>query len=116
MLQYVDMTYPANVTSYPLRDEIWEYLDSYANQFDLKKNIKFTHLVKKIKPIAEDKWNVTVIDLRKNATQSNIFDAVVICNGRNFLPNIPVIDGHDKFKGKIMHSHDFRTAEKFRGW
>lgn len=91
-------------------------MDSYANQFNLKKHIKFAHLVTKVKSVGNGKWSVTVNDLaNNNRTETNTFDAVFVCNGHYTLPNMPVFSGMDKFKGKVMHSHDFRNAESFRG-
>ena len=36
------------------------------------------------------------------------FDAVVVCNGHFTKPNMPTIEGSEKFKGTITHSHTYR--------
>lgn len=107
--------YPNNTVSYPSHEDIWNYLNSYADRFDLKKHMKLHHLVEKVNSIENDKWNVTVKDLPNNKTESVIYDAVFVCINKYSSPNYPKIKGSDEFGGKFMHSHDYRRAEDFRG-
>lgn len=39
----------------------------------------------------------------------------MVCNGHYNDPFIPEIPGQNKFRGLRMHSHDYRTPEKFTG-
>lgn len=94
---------------------MWKYLDSYADHFELKKHIKFLHLVTNVHPIEKERWIVTTKNLQNQTLKSSIFDAVIVCNGHLFSPRIPVFDGVNQFRGKIFHSHDFRKAETFKG-
>lgn len=41
------------------------------------------------------------------------YDAVFVCNGHNFQPNIPNFDGIELFDGRTIHSHDYRRADTF---
>ena len=43
------------------------------------------------------------------------FDYVVVSTGHFSVPFIPEYEGMKSFPGRIMHSHDFRDAEEFRG-
>ena len=43
------------------------------------------------------------------------FDNVVVATGHFSVPFIPEYEGMNSFPGRIMHSHDFRDAEEFRG-
>ena len=43
------------------------------------------------------------------------FDYVVVSSGHFSVPFIPEYKGMNSFPGRIMHSHDFRDAEEFRG-
>lgn len=38
----------------------------------------------------------------------------MVCNGHNAVPFTPDIPGTDEFVGIKMHSHDYRTPEKFK--
>jgi len=35
--------------------------------------------------------------------------------GQHSTPNVPEWPGFDEFKGRILHSHDFREAKEFTG-
>lgn len=107
--------YPSGVKSYPLHTEVLKYFESYADHFDLKRHIKFSHNVTYIKPIANGKWEISVNDLVNNAITTQIYDAVFVANGHYSVPNMPEIPGASEFVGEMIHSHDFRDAENYRG-
>lgn len=114
-MEFPDFPFRNGTQSYPSHDVIWNYLNSYSKHFQVDKFIKYHHLVEKVRSVPNDKWELTIRDLPNNQTILNTFDAVFVCTGINSVPNIPDIVGADKFKGKILHSHDYRKAEKFQG-
>ncbi|XP_031636053.1 dimethylaniline monooxygenase [N-oxide-forming] 3-like, partial [Contarinia nasturtii] len=79
-----------------------------------KSNQIASHLVVRVLPIKNDKWEVLVKNLPKNTFETIIYDVVFVCNGHNSKPFIPNIDSADEFKGKLIHSHDYRKPEPFR--
>lgn len=109
------LEYPNNTRSYPSREEVFIYLNSYADHFDLRQHVKLQHLVEDVHSIENNKWNITVKDLPGNKTESVIYDAVFVCINRFSSPKYLQIDGANEFQGKIIHSHDYRRAEQFRG-
>lgn len=110
-----DHPYPVDTVPFPSHTEVLKYYNSYADRFDLRKHIKFGHLVIRIKPIENDKWEIIVKDLPNNQFEMEIFDAVFVCNGHFASPRIPDIAGASEFQGKIIHSYEFRVPEKFCG-
>lgn len=65
-----------------------------------------------------DRWQVTYTDLTTNATYRDTFDVVMICNGRYAKPKIPCeneLKGIKAFPGKVIHTHDYRIPEAFKG-
>ena len=44
-----------------------------------------------------------------------MFDYVVVANGHFTKPKIPILSGEENFNGQIIHSHDFKTAERYTG-
>ena len=60
-------------------------------------------------------WKVQVKNLETNQISHKIFDAIIVCTGQYFEPNIPVINGIDSFSGQILHSHSYRKPEDFFG-
>lgn len=115
LIEFPDHHHPNNTASFPSRSDILKYLHSYADRFNLNEHIQFNHLVIRVLPIANDKWEVIVKDLPNQQFITKVFDAVFVCNGHYFAPRIPEIEGASEFNGKVIHSHDYRTGEIFRG-
>lgn len=119
MTEYPGYHYPKDTPSYPSHEHVWKYLNSYADRFGLKEHIKFHHFVDIVRPIrissSNGKWEVIVTDLPNNRNITNTFDAVFVCNGRTSSPYMPQFDGAHLFRGKIMHSHDYRKPNPFQG-
>ncbi len=62
------------------------------------------------------KFIVAVRDLANDIIKTDqVFDYVLNCTGHFSVPNMPKFDGMHTFPGRIMHSHDFRSAEEFAG-
>lgn len=114
-MEFSDHHYPNNTLSYPPQPVVLKFLQSYADRFKLKKYIKFNHLVIRVLPIENDKWEIIVRDLPSNRYITRIYDAVFVCNGHFSAPRIPIIEGAKQYTGKLIHSHDYRRAEQFRG-
>lgn len=115
MMEFPGHSFPNNTISFPPHSDVLKYLQSYADKFDLKKYIQFNHLVIRVHPIENNKWEVIVKNLSNDKYVTQIFDAVFVCNGHFFAKFIPKMDGANQFKGKLLHSHDFRDAEHFKG-
>lgn len=62
-------------------------------------------------------WVVTTKDLKTEKTRTNKYNFVMVCNGHLTEPNRPHIPGLDKFRGKVLHTHEYKvSAEHFRVW
>lgn len=114
-MEFPDFPYPDDTMSYPPQTDVLNYLHSYANHFDLKRLVKFSHLVIRVAPVEGEKWEIVTKNLPDNTFETRIFDAVFICNGHYSETRIPDIPGVELYEGKVLHSHDFRRAEAFRG-
>lgn len=68
-------------------------------------------MVTEIRPLEGNKWELTYIDKSTNEKNINIYDAIMICNGHYNEPVVPKISGQENFRGKIEHSHSFRSPE-----
>lgn len=61
---------------------------------------------------------MTCLNVKNGKLSTEIFDSVVVCNGRYSLPKTPntsSIVGLKTFTGEIIHSHDYRSPKKFEG-
>ncbi|XP_014241997.1 senecionine N-oxygenase-like [Cimex lectularius] len=99
--------------SYLTAKEVLQYLNDYADHFNIKPNIKFRHYVKQISPLGSQ-WKIEVKDVEKNTEHVYVFDAVIIANGHNSKPRYPRVNGLEHFKGNQVHSHNYRDAVQFR--
>ncbi|CAD5120537.1 DgyrCDS9103 [Dimorphilus gyrociliatus] len=112
MMCYSDYPIPGDFPNYMHNTKLMEYFHMYANHFDLKKHIKFHHeilSVKKSKSFEKDgKWNVKVKNLQADSETELIFDAVLLCTGHHAKRFSPKFKGQEKFKGKILHSHQYK--------
>ncbi|KAF6261626.1 putative dimethylaniline monooxygenase [Scenedesmus sp. NREL 46B-D3] len=43
------------------------------------------------------------------------FDAVLLCNGHYSEPQLPQLPGAAGWPGQLLHSHSYRSAERFKG-
>ncbi|RZF40845.1 hypothetical protein LSTR_LSTR003355 [Laodelphax striatellus] len=114
-MSFPDFPHGEGEVSYLPANGVLQYLNDYADKFELKKLIKFQHHVKQIKPIENERWEITVVDLKNNEETIQEFDAVMICIGHNSTPRYPVIPGKDKFQGLQRHSHHYREPLPYQG-
>lgn len=52
--------------------------------------------------------------LTTTRTDSFISENVFVCTGYNRIPNIPTWPGKEKFKGRILHSSDYKNPHPFK--
>ena len=105
------------VPSYPPREVLFDYLQGRWNQEDVRKNIKFSHVVRDVVyNTGTDNFTVVAEDLEnKNVLEPETFDFVVVATGHFSVANIPTFPGVGRFPGRVLHSHDFRDAAHFTG-
>uniref|UniRef100_A0A8C2BW65 Flavin-containing monooxygenase n=1 Tax=Cyprinus carpio TaxID=7962 RepID=A0A8C2BW65_CYPCA len=122
VMSFPDFPFAKHLPSFVHHTEVRKCLEQYCDHFRLWDHIQFGTSVASVTP--EDvkggwnglAWNVNSnnsVDHSKSTTER--FDAVMVCNGHFYDPYIPPIPGLEKFKGTLMHSHDYRTAEPFAG-
>lgn len=115
VMGYPDFPFAEQERSYIPSEDVLEYLNQYADKFNLRNFIRFEYYVVRVKPLSEDKWEIIVKDLAADKCEILFFDGVLVCNGHYHTPFIPKIKGQDVFKGKQLHSHDFRDSSIFKG-
>ncbi|XP_042504473.1 probable flavin-containing monooxygenase 1 isoform X1 [Macadamia integrifolia] len=137
LYQFSDFPWPSSVKEdFPSANQVFEYVKSYATQFDLLRHIKFSSKVTGIDyQGASDeeieawdlwggngeafglggKWNVTVLDLNSGSTEVYQVDFAILCLGRfSGVPNIPefpTTKGPQVFQGNVIHSMDYSLMD-----
>ncbi|MBA0802206.1 hypothetical protein Gohar_012525, partial [Gossypium harknessii] len=131
---------------FPGHEEVLRFLQDFARDFGLMELIRFGHEVIRVELVDEvrHEW---VVESRTRETESRweskeeVFEAVVICNGKNTEPKVAEFPGislmplhqlsvtttaskymnivslcgscWDTWPGLQMHSHNYRTPEQF---
>lgn len=112
---YPDFPIAAQDRSYIPASDILAFLDSYATNFQVKEHIRFQHYVIRVRPVGKSQWEVISRDLPSDRISTELFDAIMVCNGHYNTPLMPTMEGQDVYGGQQIHSHDFRCPEPFKG-
>ncbi|KAI9180119.1 hypothetical protein LWI28_001387 [Acer negundo] len=112
LYQFSDFPWPSSVTeNFPAQHKVFDYVQSYAQHFDLIKHIRFNTKVVGIEyeglsdketqscslwngnsqPFSfKGKWKVVVDSTENNSTEVHKVDFVILCMGQYCdVPNIP---------------------------
>lgn len=104
------------IPSFPPREVLYDYLQGRARKNEVDRYIKFRHAVRFVEENSSGGgFTVTVEDLANSDTRDEHFDYVIVCTGHFSVPQVPEYPGFEDFPGRILHSHDFRSAEEFSG-
>ncbi|VDL76771.1 unnamed protein product [Nippostrongylus brasiliensis] len=106
MTAYSDFPPSPELANYMHNRKLLQYFQDYAQHFKLHQYIRFNHKVINVKKSVDHsdsgRWLVEYED-------SDEFDAVLLCTGHHKTPHWPAKwPGQDKFKGWIVHSHDYK--------
>jgi trimethylamine monooxygenase len=104
------------IPSYPPRAVLHDYIKGRIEKSGITHHIKLNHAVKWVSYDEKTgKFTVQVKDLPADTISSDEFDYVFVCCGHFSVPNIPEFPGLAKFPGRVLHAHDFRSADEFAG-
>ncbi|RWS24930.1 hypothetical protein B4U80_04965, partial [Leptotrombidium deliense] len=117
MSAFSDFVPPDDFPNYMGHKHMCKYLELYANQYDLLQYIRYNHCILNVN-FNEDheqtgKWKVTVLKKDENSIFEQIFDGVMVCVGHHVKPNIPTFPSQETFKGRILHTHSYKTSIGF---
>lgn len=107
-LGYPDHPIPEHYPDFLSHAEVLEWLESYAQRFDLKRHFRFRCKVERVEPQRDGTWQVTLAD-----GETRRYRAVVVANGHLWDPRWASFPG--SFAGEQVHSHHYRTAEPYAG-
>ena len=101
---------PKNYPDYPSWDQIRDYIRDFADKYDLKRRVSFGVGVEDAQPTAGDQWEIKLTN-----GKTEIYEGLINATGVTWHANRPPIKGEESFKGKIMHSVEYRTPAEFDG-
>jgi indole-3-pyruvate monooxygenase len=100
------LPFPAGTPRYPSREQVIAYLELYARHFELVPH--FNEEVRTVRS-CDPGWITT--------TTAGVYHSrqVVVATGYNAVPHVPRWRGQERFRGRILHSSEYRSGESFRG-
>lgn len=113
MTHFEDYPMPSHYPHFPRRDEIRDYVHSYAADRGHDQRIQFNTEVISAVPVATDGpvgsagWKVTT------SAGSDTYDGVLIANGHLWDPKIPNVPG--TFDGPQIHSSAYTNTDDIEG-
>ena len=119
-LEFADYSFDEHfkqpIPSFPPREVLCDYITGRANHYDVRSWIRFSTPVRMVRYSDDSgRFAVTSENLRDGHVQTEDFDHVIVATGHFSTPNVPSFEGIQSFPGRVLHSHDFRSADEFAG-
>ncbi|VFV34283.1 dimethylaniline monooxygenase [Lynx pardinus] len=116
---YSDFPFQEDYPNYMNQGKFWDYLQEFAEHFDLLKYIRFRTTVCSVtkRPDFSETGQWEVVTETEGKQDRGVFDAVMVCTGHFLNPHLPLesFPGIHKFKGQILHSQEYKSPEGFQG-
>jgi cation diffusion facilitator CzcD-associated flavoprotein CzcO len=98
--------YPQGTGMFPARDEMVRYLENYAqrNHVDVRHGAEVERI--------DREGSELVVRMRDGEERAQ---HVIVATGYAHTPYIPDWPGRDSFRGRLMHSADYRNADDLQG-
>ncbi|XP_040262949.1 flavin-containing monooxygenase 5-like isoform X2 [Bufo bufo] len=119
MMSYSDFPIPDEFPNFMHNSKILRYFRLYTEHFQLTQYIRFKTTVCSVKKqpdfATSGQWEV--ITEKDGKQETDIFDAVLVCSGHHTEAHLPLktFPGIEKFKGRYLHSRDYKNPEEFQG-
>lgn len=116
---YSDFPFQEDYPNFMSHSKFWNYLQEFAEHFDLLKYIQFKTTVCSVtkRPDFSKTGQWDVVTETEGKQQRAVFDAVMVCTGKFLNPRLPLesFPGIHKFRGQILHCQEYKIPEGFRG-
>ncbi|XP_068397333.1 flavin-containing monooxygenase 3 isoform X2 [Eschrichtius robustus] len=119
MTCFPDFPFPDDFPNFMHNSKLQEYITAFAKEKNLLRYIQLKTLVSSVSKRPDfsvtGQWDVTTE--KDGKKESAVFDAVMICSGHHVYPNLPKesFPGLQLFKGKCLHSWDYKEPGIFKG-
>jgi dimethylaniline monooxygenase (N-oxide forming) len=111
MTAFSDLPHEPGTPTYPSNQRMAEYLERYAEKFDLTRRVRLNTSVSEVRRDADGGWIV------KTAADEERFEQVVVASGRYNKPILPDVPGLQSFTGSggVNHAFAYKHPEQFLG-
>jgi len=100
---------PREYPHYPSHRQVFDYMRSFAEHYELYQHITFEKSVEHVRPVEGGGWQVQI----EGETTPRDYAGVVIANGHHWNPRFPKFPGN--FAGRIMHAHEYLDPSSMVG-
>jgi thioredoxin reductase len=110
MTSFSDLPHDAGSPTYPTNEAMGQYLERYAEMFDLTRRVRLKTPVRELRRDANG-WIV------RTDVGEERFEQVVVATGRYHKPAIPDVPGLQSFPGTagVNHTFSYKRPEDYRG-
>ncbi|MEQ9481828.1 flavin-containing monooxygenase [Coleofasciculus sp. F4-SAH-05] len=105
--QFTHFPMPDDYPDFPSAQHIRDYLNRFADHFQLREPIELNRTVEYVRPIENNLWEVTFAN-----GEQRIYKGVLLCNGHHWCKRFPEFEG--EFHGEIIHSKDYKKPDQLR--
>lgn len=105
--EFPDYPMPSHYPDFPSAPQMLNYLNDYAQHYDLLANIKLNTKVEHVGPCEAGGWEV-----RLNDGETAIYEGVIVCNGHHWHRRWPSYPG--TFTGEFIHSKDYTSSQQLQ--
>ncbi|XP_076728942.2 dimethylaniline monooxygenase [N-oxide-forming] 4 isoform X2 [Callospermophilus lateralis] len=116
---YSDFPFQEDYPNFMRHEKFWDYLQEFVERFDLLKYIRFKTTVCSVtkRPDFSETGQWDVVTETEGKQDRAVFDAVMVCTGHFLSPHLPLesFPGIHNFKGRILHSQEYKSPEGFQG-
>ncbi len=115
MTAFSDLAHDPRVGIYPTNQTVRDYLQRYAEQFDI---LSSARLGTRVETIARGSGGYAVRSRGPDGVvRDEWFERVVVATGRYHKPSIPAVPGLATFpgKGSVAHTFAYKEPERYRG-
>ncbi len=99
---------PESYPDFPSRENMRDYIYSFAEHFDLRSQVELNRQVIQVCPVEDNLWSVSFAD-----GEQRLYKGVVMCNGHHWCKRFPEFEG--EFEGEIIHSKDYKKPQQLQG-
>ncbi len=119
-LEFADYSFEKHfgkaIPSYPPREPLADYILGRAKKSRVRSWIRFESPVRFVQANKKGGgFTVTSHDHKTGKELQEQFSHVIVASGHFSVPNYPEFEGIETFPGRVLHAHDFRSADEFKG-
>ncbi|KIW95570.1 uncharacterized protein Z519_04155 [Cladophialophora bantiana CBS 173.52] len=107
-----DYPFSDAIDDFPTARQIWQYMESYCDNFGLRPHIRLNAEVKTFSRV-HGKWAVEYV--QDGSMSTGFFDKLIISPGTFVIPRSPKLKDITKFEGDVLHALNFPNPSRFQG-